>query len=239
MEKLNDKEYRKSLDSEIIVLDSRKKRLKYFCTLMSVFSFLLLNVYYVEIAEGQINNIVLLIIVGMSIGLGILEYLIFKIRIDERKALITLSKDNEKVLEKDENIYSQSIKMNYRYLDRYYLQTQEQANKGFMITVTVALIGALLIFIGVGTLYIGITEPAYITVATGAITEIVSTVFFYLYNRTVTNMGKYHEKLVLSQNVAYALEIVDTLSNSEKDGVKKELISELVKDINLYLHEKK
>lgn len=162
-----------------------------------------------------------------------------KIKLDEQIDLITLSKGTEKVLEKEDNIYSQSIKMNYRYLDRYYLQTQEQANKGFMITVTVALIGALLIFIGVGTLYIGITEPAYITVATGAITEIVSSIFFYLYNRTVTNMGKYHEKLVLSQNVAYALEIVDTLSNSEKDEAKKELMCELVKDINLYLHEKK
>ena len=52
-------------------------------------------------------------------------------------------------------------------------------------------------------------------------------------------MGKYHEKLVLSQNVAYALEIVDTLSDTKKDEAKKELMCELVKDINLYLHEKK
>lgn len=149
-----------------------------------------------------------------------------------------MSVDTTKFLEKENNMYSQSIKMNYRYLDRYYLQTQDQANKGFMITVIIALIGAILMFTGVGTLYVGITEPAYITVATGSITEITSLLFFYLYNRTVTNMGKYHEKLVLSQNVAYALEIVDTLSDTKKDEAKKELMCELVKDINLYLHEK-
>ena len=48
-------------------------------------------------------------------------------------------------------------------------------------------------------------------------------------------MSKYHDKLVLSQNVAYALEIVDTISDNEKDEAKKELMRELVKDINLHL----
>lgn len=86
-------------------------------------------------------------------------------------------------------------------------------------------------------MYFGATKPAYITVASGSITEIISSVFFYLYNKTVTNMGKYHEKLVLSQNVAYALEIVDTLSEAEKDGGKKQIMLELVKDINVHLHD--
>ncbi|WP_300080025.1 hypothetical protein [uncultured Thomasclavelia sp.] len=230
----------KTLQAEIFKLESYKKRLNFIffisIIVLCVATVTMITVFDTQIQETEFN--VILPVIPVFLGFFV-AYYFEKIRIDEKKFLLELSADTTKFLEKENNMYSQSIKMNYRYLDRYYLQTQDQANKGFMITVIIALVGAILIFTGVGTLYVGITEPAYITVATGSITEIISSVFFYLYNRTVTNMGKYHEKLVLSQNVAYALEIVDTLSDTKKDEAKKELMCELVKDINLYLHEKK
>lgn len=230
----------KTLQAEIFKLESYKKRLNFIffisIIVLCVATVTMITVFDTQIQETEFNVILPVIPVFLVFFVA---YYFEKIRIDEKKFLLELSADTTKFLEKENNMYSQSIKMNYRYLDRYYLQTQDQANKGFMITVIIALVGAILIFTGVGTLYVGITEPAYITVATGSITEIISSVFFYLYNRTVTNMGKYHEKLVLSQNVAYALEIVDTLSDTKKDEAKKELMCELVKDINLYLHEKK
>ena len=200
---------------------------------------MMLAVVFITIHECFPINEVILIALSTTIMCFLFWplYYLEKIRIDERINLLKLSIDTEKSLEKENNIYSQSIKMNYRYLDRYYMQTQDQANKGFMVTVVVAVFGAILIFFGVISMYFGATKPAYITVASGSITEIISSVFFYLYNKTVTNMGKYHEKLVLSQNVAYALEIVDTLSEAEKDGGKKQIMLELVKDINVHLHD--
>lgn len=212
----------KTLQAEIFKLESYKKRLNFIffisIIVLCVATVTMITVFDTQIQETEFN--VILPVIPVFLGFFV-AYYFEKIRIDEKKFLLELSADTTKFLEKENNMYSQSIKMNYRYLDRYYLQTQDQANKGFMITVIIALVGAILIFTGVGTLYVGITEPAYITVATGSITEIISSVFFYLYNRTVTNMGKYHEKLVLSQNVAYALEIVDTLSDTKKDEAKK------------------
>ena len=75
--------------------------------------------------------------------------------------------------------------------------------------------------------------PAYITCASGAITEFISAVFFYLYNKTVTSMNSYHDKLVLSQNIAFALRIAGEMEGmGEKNKAKLAIINELVKDVN-------
>lgn len=78
-------------------------------------------------------------------------------------------------------------------------------------------------------------EPSYITCASGVITEFISAIFFYLYNKTVTSMSKYHNKLVLSQNISIALKVADTLPDSDKTKAKNTIIDELLKDVNSYL----
>ena len=134
-----------------------------------------------------------------------------------------------------EDIFENSIKMSYKYLDQYYLQTREQAQRGFFVTVCVAVFGALLIFVGVIAMFLGRTQPSYITCASGVITEFIAAVFFYLYNKTVSSMSKYHNKLVLSQNVSIALKVADSLPAEDKVKTKNIIITELLKDINTYL----
>ena len=61
-------------------------------------------------------------------------------------------------------------------------------------------------------------------------------IFFYLYNRTVLSMGEYHEKLVLTQNVALALKISESIEDIQgKAESKRELMLALVNDINRHL----
>ena len=131
-----------------------------------------------------------------------------------------------------EDPFQNSIKTSYKYLDRYYDQTQRQAQQGFFITLFIAVFGALLIFGGVIAMYFGFIQPAYITCASGAITELISAIFFYLYNKTVTSMSRYHNKLVLSQNISFALRVADSLTEKKKDAAKLEIIKELMKDVN-------
>ncbi|MBQ9618590.1 MAG: hypothetical protein IJR48_09520 [Oscillibacter sp.] len=45
-------------------------------------------------------------------------------------------------------------------------------------------------------------------------------------------MNSYHDKLVLSQNIAFALRVADSLSEDKKDAAKLEIIKELMKDVN-------
>lgn len=137
--------------------------------------------------------------------------------------------------ELDEDIYETSIKMSYKYLDEYYLQTRSQAQKGFYVTVGVAIGGALLIGVGIVAMFTNATSPAYVTTASGVIIEFIAAVFFHLYNRTIQSMNSYHDKLVLSQNISVALKLSESISKSESDKAKMDIIHELIKDINLHI----
>lgn len=126
------------------------------------------------------------------------------------------------------------IKLSYKYLDQYYLQTREHAQKGFIVTISVSIAGALVLAGGIIALFLGETTPAYITTGAGIITEFVSSIYFYLYNKTVQGMSSYHNKLVLSQNIALALKLSNSLE-SNSDDAKLKIIDELVKDINIHI----
>lgn len=91
-----------------------------------------------------------------------------------------------------DDIFENSIKMSYKYLDQYYLQTRKHSQNGFFITVCVAVFGALLIFAGVIAMFLGEVKPSYVTCASGAITELIAAVFFYLYNKI---MGEFRLSL--------------------------------------------
>lgn len=135
----------------------------------------------------------------------------------------------------EEDIFENSIKMSYKYLDQYYLQTREQAQRGFLVTVCVAVFGALLIGVGIIAMFLGLAQPSVITCAAGVITEFIAAIFFYLYNRTISSMSNYHNKLVLSQNVSIALRIADSLPDQDKVKTKNLIVTELLKDINNHL----
>lgn len=164
-------------------------------------------------------------------------YILLKAMYNEKINNLQYELKSTSIMDDEKSLHQKALKMSYNYLDRYYSQTQEQANKGFIVTICVAVFGAFIIMGGIIFMFFGISEPAYITVATGAITEFISSIFFYLYNKTVTSMGKYHDKLVLSQNVSYAFELTETVSEEKRDSIKEEIIKELVKDININLRD--
>lgn len=134
-----------------------------------------------------------------------------------------------------DDIFKNSIKMSYKYLDEYYLQTREHAQRGFRVTVGISIFGALLISGGIIGMFLGRVDLSYIPCASGVITEFVASIFFYLYNKTVSSMSQYHNKLVLSQDISIALKVADSLPTGDQAKVKTEIISELLKDINMHL----
>jgi len=157
----------------------------------------------------------------------------------------------KRVIERDiSNLYEQLetgdffttlIRINFKYIDKYYLQTQLQANKSYYLSAAAAVVSLLMIVVGIvmlffpGLLNSNVT-PAYITMAAGVLGEFIATVFFYLYNRTVLEMSNYHQKLVLTQNISLALRIADNLGDvTAKAKAQVLLIECLCKDINMHL----
>jgi uncharacterized membrane protein len=98
-------------------------------------------------------------------------------------------------------------------------------------------VGFGIVVAGIVMMFWGKTQPAYVTTAVGVVSQFISAVFFYLYNRTILEMGQYHGKLVLTQNVSVALKIAEGLPENARSQSQQSLIERLTQDVNLYLSE--
>lgn len=203
------------------------------CIIM-VSCFFIYDVYYDSM---KTTEIIATIIVGVAIGFGMYLYIFMLYEMDESKIkrkMLEYEAENIKD-EVKEDIFENSIKLSYKYLDQYYLQTREQAQRGFFVTVLVSVFGAILISVGIVSMFLEKVQPSYITCASGVITEFIAAVFFYLYNKTISSMSKYHNKLVISHNVSIALKVAESLPENDKVKAKNAIILELLKDVNTYL----
>jgi hypothetical protein len=126
-------------------------------------------------------------------------------------------------LEKD--FFTNLVRINFKYLDKYYLQTQEQGDKSFLLCCAAALIGLMIIIAGIILMFTEKTTPAYLTTAAGALSEFIAAVFFYLYNKTILSMGTYHQKLVITQNIALALKITGDFPDQERTKDVNQLLA--------------
>jgi len=135
----------------------------------------------------------------------------------------------------EDDFFTKLVKINFRYIDQYYYQTQEQANKSFRLSVAAASTGFGMVLVGITMMFFKMVEPAYVTTAVGTISQFVAAVFFYLYNKTILKMGEYHEKLVLTQNISVALKIAEGLPEAARIQSQQTLIERLTQDVNLYL----
>lgn len=196
-----------------------------------------LSKLYIDENGIHLYNLYKIAFLGITMGIisSLIRYFYFKSNDDELQDLIIAFESAYIQKEVQENIYENSIKMSYKYLDQYYAQTKDQAQKGFFITVCVSVFGAILIGIGIVSMFMDNANPSYVTCASGVITEFIASIFFYMYNKTVSSMSKYHNKLVLSHNISIALKVADTLPSEDKIKNKNLIISELLKDMNNHL----
>ena len=238
-ENISESDYRKS-KARLQELKQKKngKSLKLLSLVISGISMLLsLAFFFDSYNEITIPNVAISAVVSAVIAGFFIAYmgLFFEMRESTLRRKI-LEYEAEHIKEDvEEDIFENSIKMSYKYLDQYYLQTREQAQRGFFVTVCVAVFGAFLIGVGIVAMFLGLVQPSVITCASGVITEFIAAVFFYLYNRTISSMSKYHNKLVLSQNISIALKIADSLPEEDKVKTKDLIVTELLKDINSHL----
>lgn len=157
----------------------------------------------------------------------------------EQTHKVSLTRRAEELQDKlDENFFTNLVKINFTHIDKYYSQTQIQANKSFVLSTIAAFFSFFVILIGIVMMFFGKNNPSYVTTAAGVLGEFISAVFFYLYNRTIIKMGEYHQKLVLTQNISLALKITEELPEADRAKSREKLIEYLSKDINVYLTKK-
>jgi hypothetical protein len=126
------------------------------------------------------------------------------------------------------DVYKYLLLLSTSELDRYVAQTLLQAQQSFRAARFVSLVGFILLAFGVGFgFYASVKtkpiEPAYISAAAGALTQFISGVLFYLYNRTLRQVNLFHEKLFASQHIS--LSFLASSSLTDHDLRDKEIAS--------------
>ncbi len=163
--------------------------------------------------------------------------------------LIKLSNFESKQIQEsiETNFFTKLVQLNFKYLDKYYLQTQIQADKSFGLCLFAALFALVIIAVGIVLMFLSAYDSninggdsaklsSYVVTASGVLSEFIAAVFFYLYNQTILKMSEYHQKLVLTQNISLALKISEGLPEKEKQSESQQfLIRELTKDVNFHL----
>lgn len=145
-----------------------------------------------------------------------IELLEAKKRIANRLPIVRQPSTDE---EKPPSYFDSLVKINVENLAEYYNLVKVHTNNSFRASLLAGVIGFGLILIGVIAGFGGAetATPAKLAAVSGVVTEFISGVFFYLYNRTVRQLKEYHDSLLDVQNVLLSLKLV----NETEDAVAK------------------
>ncbi len=123
--------------------------------------------YYILLIEHTIPifsilGVAIAVIIGILAGCAgsIYLYMLLETREIHLRSRIFEYEFDDAQDKVEDDVFENSIKMSYKYLDQYYLQTREQAQRGFFVTVCVAIFGAMLIFAGIVAMFFGRVEPS-------------------------------------------------------------------------------
>ena len=129
----------------------------------------------------------------------------------------------------EEDYFNKLIAVNLKYMDDYYYLVQLQTSKSYSLTRLGAIIGFLILIIGIGLSYFDHSNiTGKLTIASGVIIEFISAVFFYLYNRTIQQLNIYHDKLIAVQDTTLALKVAQSIKDDNLKNQTMRYLTEIL-----------
>jgi ABC-type multidrug transport system fused ATPase/permease subunit len=173
---------------------------------------------------------IILLIVAIGFGIG---YYSAKTDIENLKARRNLISGLPINTEDKKEYFESLLQLNIQNLDSYYRMVKVHTAQSFRVSLMLSTIGILLITAGL-VLGFGATGDkatiAYISSGAGILIEIVSSLLFYLYNKTVRQLKDYHDSLINAQNTFLSFRLIDPIPDgSEKVGLIIKMIDSLSK----------
>lgn len=138
-------------------------------------------------------------------------------------------KSTQTVDVQEEEYFDKLVRINVENLSTYYIQVKDHANKSFVASVMMGIIGFTLIVIAliVGFNTNNHVQPlSYVASASGIIIEFISALFFYLYIKTVVQMKEYHYSLLSVQNILLSFKLVESI---KMEPQKNDAIVQIIK----------
>lgn len=122
---------------------------------------------------------------------------------------------------------------NLKELKEFYVICKQQIRKSFSAAMFSCFAGFVLFVLAVIIFLLGGNNSASLTAGlSGAIVEIVSGLYFWLYRETSKQLGKYHKRLEATEKYLIALQIIEMLPEENRNEQYGKLIDYIFENIN-------
>lgn len=113
----------------------------------------------------------------------------------------------------------------------YFLISQRQARRSFVLACVMCAIGVILLAMAVviAVLNPAVLTPTIVSTLGGAITLFIARTAFTLYDKTIVQLDKYYSSLHNNEQLLLAVYLVAKLSDDKRDEAYKQIIEELIK----------
>lgn len=136
-----------------------------------------------------------------------------------------------------DDVFKYLLLINIAALEGYVAQTRIQAPQSFRFSQNGAIIGFLLLSGGIGLgIYLSVIgksslDMAYLASGAGILTEFIVGVFFYLYNKSLQQINRFHDRLVAMQQtsmsfLASSLVVDEAKRDDAMIGLSKNVIAQ-------------
>ena len=159
-----------------------------------------------------------------SLKTKVLKYALYKKR--------TENEIREKFSEEDENLLEDVIE-NLKELKEFYVICKQQIRKSFSAAMFSCFAGFMLFVLAVVLFLLGGNNSAsFMAGLSGAIVEIVSGLYFWMYKETSKQLGKYHKRLEATEKYLIALQIIEMLPEENRSEQYGKLIDYIFDNAN-------
>jgi hypothetical protein len=124
------------------------------------------------------------------------------------------------------------VRINIEHLAAYYAFVKMHTDKSYKLVMRVCLFGFCLLLVGIGVGFIKISNVpliSYLAIASGVVTEIIASIFFCLYTRTIRQMKSYHDSLLAGQHILLSLKLLEDIADeNEKANIVGQMLAYLI-----------
>ncbi|MEK3707041.1 hypothetical protein MKY87_23635 [Paenibacillus sp. FSL R7-0198] len=119
------------------------------------------------------------------------------------------------------------VSINIDNLSEYYSLVKKHTQKSFILSCTASISGFVLIVLGLVFQYINsdYENISFLVTSSGVVVELVSGLFFYLYNKTVRQLKDYHDSLLEVQNILLSFKLIE---ETEQANERLPLITKMI-----------
>lgn len=152
------------------------------------------------------------------------------LELESKKAMDIFTKTLNTLSNAPSDILS-TMYRNVAELKGYYTLNKYQARSAYTSALFMCFLGFTIFIIGVVINYLSPSKKTIIPYATlaGAVVEVISGLFFWLYNQALKQIKLFVEKLTETQRYLAAIQIAKSISEENRDKVYADIVDKLMR----------